>query len=66
MDTNTDINNYNSETADNAINITNDTYLEYNEGYVHSSKDRKQRTSPRTSKHHSEKNFESQNYYCNR
>ena len=63
MNTNTDMNNYDSKIDDNTVNITNDTYLEYNEGYVDSSKiDRIQHTS----KHHSEKKRESQNYYSTR
>ena len=52
------MNNYNSKIDDNNVNNTNDTYLEYNEGYVDSSKI--YRIKP-TSKHHSEKNYESKN-----
>ena len=52
------MNNHNSKIDDNNVNNTDDTYLEYNEGYVDSSKiDRIKHTS----KHHSEKNYESKN-----
>ena len=57
------MNNYDRKIDENTVNITNDTYLEYNEGYVDSSKlDRKQRTILHTSKNHSGKNFETQKY----